>query len=83
MSDAEVEEVCRNARAHARIEGYLEGLRRGREEGMRELVLALLPGIFGPLDADALARVRSAEAGELVRWATRIAFVRRIDELWG
>ncbi len=49
-----------------------EGLREGRHEGERKLLLRLLRARFGELPAAATTRVEAAEEADLERWGERV-----------
>lgn len=64
--------AMRGAREEGRLEGELAGEIKGRLEGQAVLLERQLARRFGPLSDAVLARLRSASAQDLTRWADRI-----------
>jgi predicted transposase YdaD len=60
--------------------GRAEGRQEGREEGRRALLRELLEAKFGVLDEASIARIETADASELQRWAQRLLTARDLDE---
>lgn len=58
--------------AEGKLEGRAEGKAEGRAEGLAEVLLRQLTRRFGPLSADAVARVRSAPLARLEAWCDRV-----------
>jgi hypothetical protein len=56
--------------------------REGRQEGLREVVLALVEEKFGPLDASTLQRVEKASRDQILLWAKRILTASSQDEIF-
>ena len=67
-------------------ETHAEGREEGREEGLAEgsanVLLTLLGERFGPVSVDVGARVRSAHADDLQRWARRLLAAESIDAVF-
>ena len=64
--------AMRGAREAGREAGREEGRREGKLEGQAALLERLLAHRFGPLSERAQARLHSATAEDLARWADRI-----------
>ncbi len=62
--------------------GLKEGEERGRAAALREMLDTLLRARFGAVPADLVARVASAESGELQRWVTRFATAASLDAVF-
>lgn len=58
-----------------------EGRQEGRQEGERLVLTRLLVRRFGPLDADARARLESANAATLEAWADAVLTAGSLDEV--
>lgn len=73
-------------RAKAVAEGVLLGLREGRQEGRHEgeanLLARQLHKRFGPLSAEARARLDTADSALLALWAERVLDAASLDEVF-
>lgn len=77
-------------RAKAVAEGVLLGLREGRQEGRQEgrhegeanLLARQLHKRFGPLSAEARARLDTADSALLALWAERVLDAASLDEVF-
>lgn len=58
-----------------------EGVKEGRKEGERNLLLRQLRARFGELPDAALARIEAAEDADLERWADRILTAQTIADV--
>jgi predicted transposase YdaD len=59
-----------------------EGRQEGRLEGQRRTLLRLLRAKFGPLSAEAEARVAAADEAMLDTWADRVLTAARLADVW-
>ena len=66
-----------------RQEGLQDGIARGRTEGRRETLRKLLELKFGPISAELVAVVQSAEAPELERYLERVLTADSPDAVFG
>ena len=62
--------------------GLRKGRQEGRQEGRREVLQRLLARRFGPLPADAAARLAAAAVDELDRWLDRLLGATTLDEVF-
>ncbi len=58
------------------------GRQEGRQEGLREVVLALFEEKFGPPDAPILRRVEEAGQEQILLWAKKILTASSQDEIF-
>ncbi len=68
--------------AEGRQEGRQEGVKQGRTEGQRGILAKQLKLKFGPLDAEAEARLAQATSAQLGRWAERVLTASSLAEIW-
>ncbi len=61
--------------------GFEQGRQQGREEGREQLLLDQLAYRFGQLSEMAVARVESATAETIDRWARRVLDASSLDEV--
>lgn len=64
-----------------RREGRREGKREGKREGRAQTLLDLLAARFGPVPADARARVEAADEPTLVKWTHRLLTAPTLDDV--
>jgi flagellar biosynthesis/type III secretory pathway protein FliH len=64
-------------------EGMEKGLQEGLERGQREVLLRQLETKFGPLSARARARVETARAQDLLKWAERLLAAEKLADVFG
>ena len=64
-------------------QGLEQGLERGRAEGQATLILMLLEQRFGPIPADVVDRVRSADTAELTVWSKSLLCARDLEGVFG
>ena len=64
-------------------QGRMEGLEQGRAEGQANLILMQLEQRFGPIPADVVDRVRSADTAELTVWSKSLLCARDLEGVFG
>ena len=72
------QQLIQQGRALGREEGLQKGLQKGRQETLRRLLVRR----FGPLPADAVARLNAATVDELDGWLDRLLVARSLDEVF-
>ena len=60
-----------------------QGRMEGRAEGQANLILMLLEERFGPIPADVVDRVRSADTAELTVWSKSLLCARDLEGVFG
>jgi len=58
------------------------GRQEGRQEGLREVVLAQFEEKFGPLDASTLQHIEKASREQILLWAKKILTASSRDEIF-
>ncbi len=66
--------------AEGRDEGRSQGLSRGLADGLQHALRTLLTRRFGPLSADADARLQAASPAQLQRWCERVLDAANLGE---
>jgi predicted transposase YdaD len=73
----------RKGRKEGLTKGIAKGIAAGETRGQATVILRQLQERFGPLPADAVARVRSASAAELGRYAVLVLTADSLAEFFG
>ena len=75
--------IAQRLASQGRMEGLEQGLEQGRAEGQATLILMLLEQRFGPIPADVVDRVRSADTAELTAWSKSLLCARDLEGVFG
>lgn len=86
IDDAKTRNAMKSSLDELLEEGFAKGFEQGREEGLvrgqRELLRHLLVQRFGPVPADAEARLAASSPADLATWSTRVLSAGSFDDVF-